>query len=164
MKEIFTRTSIRQYQDKPVEDEKILEILRAAMQAPSAGNQQPWEFYVVKDKAVIEKLSKVTPYAGCAKGAPVVIVPCVKTTGLRFEDYGMIDLSIATENILLEITSQGLGGVWLGIAPQEDKMKAVDEIIDIKEGLRSFALVALGYAAEDKVQQDRFDETRIHYI
>lgn len=77
MNSIFHRISVRKYEDRPVEKEKIMEILRAGMQAPSACNQQPWEFYVVTDKEKIQKLSKVTPYTGCAAGAPVVIVPVI---------------------------------------------------------------------------------------
>ena len=75
MENIFHRVSIRKYEDKPVGKEKILQILKAGMQAPSACNQQPWEFYVVTDKEKIQELSKATPYSGCAAGAPVVIVP-----------------------------------------------------------------------------------------
>lgn len=82
MNSIFHRISVRKYEDRPVEKEKIMEILRAGMQAPSACNQQPWEFYVVTDKEKIQKLSKVTPYTGCATGAPVVIVPVYRTEGL----------------------------------------------------------------------------------
>ena len=70
MKEIFERVSIRKYTDQPVEEEKILAILRAAMAAPSAGNQQPWEFYIVRDRSKLEELSRVSPYAGCTKTAP----------------------------------------------------------------------------------------------
>ena len=134
------------------------------MAPPSAGNQQPWEFYVVKNKDVIKELSEVSPYAGCAAGAPVVIVPCYKTKGLRFPDYDTIDLSIATENILLEITALGLGGVWIGIAPVKESEEAVDKILGIEDGLHAFALVPLGYPAEDRPQQDRYEESRIHYI
>ena len=75
MNSIFHRISVRKYEDRPVEKEKIMEILRAGMQAPSACNQQPWEFFVVTDKEKIRELSKVTPYTGCAAEAPVVIVP-----------------------------------------------------------------------------------------
>ena len=82
MNSIFHRISVRKYEDRPVEKEKIMEILRAGMQAPSACNQQPWEFYMVTDKEKIQKLSKVTPYNGCAAGAPVVIVPVYHTEGL----------------------------------------------------------------------------------
>ncbi len=78
MNEIFHRTSIRKYLDKPVEDEKIETILQAAMAAPSAGNQQPWEFYVVKDKTTLEKLSKTSPYASCCTSAPLAFVACYR--------------------------------------------------------------------------------------
>ena len=80
MNEIFSRVSIRKYEDRPVEEEKIERLLRAAMAAPSTANQQPWEFYVVTDRAKIEELSKVTPFTGAAAGAPVVFVPCYRTT------------------------------------------------------------------------------------
>ena len=165
MNEIFKRISVRKFEDRPVEQEKIEQILRAAMAAPSAANQQPWEFYVVRDREIIKQLSKASLYARPAAAAPVVIVPCMKTEGLRFKETAAIDLSIATENILLEITSLGLGAVWLGIAPTEDRMKKVEDALGIDtEKLRAFALVPLGYPAEERAQQDRFDETRIHYI
>ncbi len=164
MNEIFRRVSIRKYQDRPVEREKIEAVLRAAMAAPSAGNQQPWEFIVVTNGKLIEELSKVSRYSGCAAGAPAVIVPCMKTEGLKYPPYGIVDLSIATENILLEIVSQGLGGVWLGIAPQEERIAAVDGILGIGEGLHAFALVPVGYPAEEKLQQDRYEESRICWM
>ncbi len=99
MENLFHRVSIRKYQDKPVRKEDITEILRAGMQAPSAGNQQPWEFYVVTDKDVIAQLAKVSPYAGCAAVAPAVIVPVYRTDGLRFPEFAQIDLAIAQENM-----------------------------------------------------------------
>ena len=99
MNSIFHRISVRKYEDRPVEKEKIMEILRAGMQAPSACNQQPWEFYVVTDKEKIQKLSKVTPYTGCATGAPVVIVPVYRTEGLVAPSFAQIDMAIAQENI-----------------------------------------------------------------
>ena len=163
MKEIFERVSIRKYTDKAVEDEKILAILRAAMAAPSAGNQQPWEFYVVRDRSKLEELSRVSPYAGCAKAAPVAIVSAYREK-LWAPAYAQIDMSIAMENLWLACGEQGLGGVWLGIAPVEDRMRAVEEILGIPERLRAFAIFPLGYPAEERKQQDRFDESRIHYV
>ncbi len=164
MKEIFERISIRKYENRPVEEEKIRQILKAAMAAPSAGNQQPWEFYVVRDPEMIRKLAETTPYSKSAAGAPVVIVPCYRTYGLWAQMYDTIDLSIATENMLLEITSLGLGAVWMGIAPIEDRILAVDRILGLGEDLHSFALVPVGYPAESRPQQDRFQEERIHWI
>lgn len=163
MKEIFERVSIRKYTDRAVEDEKILAILRAAMAAPSAGNQQPWEFYVVRDRSKLEELSRVSPYAGCAKAAPVAIVSAYREK-LWASAYAQIDMSIAMENLWLACGEQGLGGVWLGIAPVEERMRAVEDIVGIPEGLRAFAVFPLGYPAEERKQQDRFDESRIHFI
>ncbi|MBR2583505.1 MAG: nitroreductase family protein [Oscillospiraceae bacterium] len=162
MKAIFERVSIRRYQDRPVEKEKILSLLRAAMAAPSAANQQPWEFYVVTDREKIMALSEVTPYSRCAAHAPVVIVP-VYREATRAPSYAQIDLSIAMENLWLSCAELGLGGVWMGIAPQEDRMRAVEEILQIPKGLRAFALFPLGYPAEERTQQDRYDESRIHF-
>ena len=163
MNNIYTRVSIRKYQDRPVEQEKTEAILRAAMQAPSAGNQQPWEFYVVADKAKLEALSKVSPYADMTKDAPVAIVS-VYRKDCSLPSYADIDMSIAMENLWLETDAQGLGGVWLGIAPLEERMQAVEEILDLPDTLRAFAIFPYGYPAEERKQQDRFDESRIHYV
>ena len=163
MNYIFTRVSIRKYQNRPVEKEKTLAILRAAMQAPSAGNQQPWEFYVVTNKEKLKALSEVHPYAGMTKDAPVAIVAAYRKECI-LPDYVQIDLSIAMENLWLETNAQGLGGVWLGIAPQEERMKSVEEILNIPDTMRAFAIFPYGYPAEERKQQDRFDESRIHYV
>ena len=164
MKEIFNRISVRKYEEKPVEKDKVEKILRAAMAAPSAGNQQPWEFYVVTDKEKIKRLSECSPYSGCAANAPVVLVPCYRTEGLKFPEFDLIDLSIATENAWLEITSLGLGGVWLAVAPFEDRIEKVNGALDIPDTLVPFALLPFGYPAEDRPQQDRYDEARVHYV
>ena len=163
MNSIYHRVSIRKYLDKPVEKEKIEALLRAAMQAPSARNQQPWEFYVITDKAKLEELSKVSPYAGMTKDAPLAIVSAYRKE-CRILSYAQIDLSIAMENLWLETDAQGLGGVWLGIAPVENRMKAVEEIVGMPDTLRAFAIFPFGYPAEERKQQDRFDAARIHWV
>ena len=129
MDSIFHRISVRRYEDKQVEKEKLMQILRAGMQAPSACNQQPWEFYVVTNPEKIKALSKATPYAGCAANAPVVIVPVYRKEGLIAPDFAQIDLSIAQENMWLETDAQGLGGVWIGIAPMEEQMEEVHKLL-----------------------------------
>ena len=164
MNEIFHRVSIRKYEDKPVEKDKIMQILKAGMQAPSAGNQQPWEFYVVTDKEKIQALAKAHQYAGCAAEAPVLIVPVYRKEGLWVPEYAQIDMAIAQENIWLETDSLGLGGVWLGIAPQQDRMNKVAEILALPDNLEAFSIFALGYPAEERSQQDRYDESRIHFV
>ena len=163
MNGIYHRVSVRKYQDRPVEKEKIEAILRAAMQAPSAGNQQPWEFYVVTNREKLEALSRVSPYAGMTKAAPAAIVSAYRKECWA-PSYAQIDLSIAMENLWLETDAQGLGGVWLGIAPGEDRMKAVEEIIGMPDTLRAFAIFPFGYPGEERKQQDRFDPARIHWV
>ncbi len=163
MNNIYTRVSIRKYQDRPVEPEKTQAILRAAMQAPSATNQQPWEFYVVTNREKLMELSQVSPYAWMTKDAPAAIVS-VYRKDCKVPAYAQIDLSIAMENLWLETDAQGLGGVWLGIAPVEERMRAVEQILDIPDTLRAFAIFPYGYPAESRPQQDRFDPSRIHYM
>ena len=164
MDAIFTRTSVRKYEDRPVEPEKLDKILRAAMAAPSAVNQQPWEFYVVTDKSVLKDLAAASPYTGMTADAPVAIVPCYRKSGLAVPEYAEIDLSLATENILLEIEAQGLGGVMLGIAPFADRMEKVAKAISLPEHLAPFTVIPFGYPVGKTEQQNRYDEARVHYI
>ena len=163
MNSIFHRISVRKYQDRPVEREKIEQILRAAMQAPSATNQQPWEFFVVTDPEKLEALSRVHPYAGMTKDAPAAIVPAYRKD-CRLPSFAQIDLAICLENLWLETDAQGLGGVWLGIAPSEERMKLVEGLLDLPENLRAFAIFPFGYPAEERPQQDRYDASRIHWV
>ena len=163
MNAIFHRVSIRNYLDKPVEREKVELMLRAAMAAPSACNQQPWEFYVVTNKEKIAELSKSTPFTKWAKGAPILFVPCYRTNS-RLIEFAQIDMSACVENLLLEADELGLGAVWMGIAPRKVSMKKVRNILGIPESLEPFALIPCGYPAEERKQQDRYEEDRVHYI
>lgn len=163
MNSIFHRTSVRQFKDKKVEQEKINKILEAAMASPSAGNQQPWEFYVIEDKDILESLSKSSPYASCTKNAPMAIVVCYRDN-VRFPEYTQIDASACTENILLEADTLELGAVWLGIAPIKERMDNVKEIIGLDDGLSAFAIIPCGYPIRINSQQNRFDLEKIHYI
>lgn len=163
MDAIFHRTSIRKYTEQPVENEKIEKLLRAAMAAPSAVNQQPWEFYVVKRRDVLKKLAGCSPYTGLLERAPLGIVVCCRKD-TRAPEYVQIDCSAAVENLLLEVDTLGLGAVWMGIAPVEERIEAARAVLDIPDHLYAFCFIACGYPAEEKQQQDRYDETRIHYI
>ncbi|MBO4317656.1 MAG: nitroreductase family protein [Mailhella sp.] len=164
MNSIFTRTSIRRFEDRPVGQDTIGMILRAAFAAPSAGNQQPWEFYVVTDRDALQALGKTSPYAGPAAAAPAAIVVCYREKGLRFPEYAQIDCAICSENILLEIEAQGLGGVMLGIAPVKERMEAVAAVLGLPEGLQAFTIIPFGYPLGRQPQKDRHDPARIHFV
>ena len=163
MNSIFHRVSIRKYEERPVEQEKITQLLKAAMAAPSACNQQPWEFYVIQNREVLKKLGESSPFSGPAGNAPVAIVSAYRED-CELPEFAHIDMSIAMENLWLAADEIGLGGVWLGVAPREDRMKEVEEIVGIPEGQRAFGIFAMGYPAEERTQQDRFDQSRIHYV
>lgn len=160
---IFHRTSIRKYTSAAVEEEKIELILRAGMQAPSAKNGQPWEIYVVTSPKVIAELAGATMFTKPCTTANVVFVPCYRKES-AMPQFNHIDMSACVENMLLEADELGLGACWMGVAPKPDAMKNVTEIVQIPEHLTPFALISCGYPAEEKVQQSRFDESRVHRV
>ena len=141
-----------------------MEILRRECRHRVHVTSSHGNFMMVTDKEKIQKLSKVTPYTGCATGAPVVIVPVYRTEGLVAPSFAQIDMAIAQENIWLETDAQGLGGVWFGIAPVEDRMEEVHRLLELPENVKVFSMFALGYPAETRPQQNRFEPERIHFI
>lgn len=163
MNSIFHRTSIRTYLDKKVEAEKVEKMLQAAMAAPSAGNQQPWEYYVVTNAEKLKELAQTSPYAGCSANAPMAFVACYRKE-CRMPEYAQIDLSASVENLLLEADALELGAVWLGIAPLQDRMDNVRRVLSIPEDLEPFAIIPCGYPQQIKPQQNRYEEKRVHYI
>lgn len=165
MDAIFTRTSVRKFTEQLPTMEQLDKVLRAGMAAPSAHNQQPWEFFVVTDKAKLEALSQSTPYTMCAKNAPVAIVLVSRDPSqLSTPEYKDIDMAICAENVWLELEAQGLGGVMLGIAPHEDRMDYVAEVLGLPPSLRPFIIIACGYPLKRKPQQDRYDAARVHWV
>ncbi len=163
MQEIFHRTSIRTFHDQPVEHEKIELLLRAGLQAPTAANQQSWHFYVVTNKDKLTQLSITSPYAKPVEKAPLAIVVAYEKDS-RVPDYNDIDCAIATENIMLEADSLGLGSVMLGIAPIKERMQAVNDVLTLPKTQNAFTIIAIGYPVSVKPQQDRYNAEKIHYV
>lgn len=163
MNEIFERYSVRNFTDQAVSKEDIEKLLHAAMQAPSAVNQQPWEFYVVTDKEKLKELSEVTMYTKPIAKAPlcIVLVNRKETVAKDFQD---IDMAICAENIMLEAVSLGLGSVIMGVSPLEERIEAVNKILDLPNDLEAFALLAIGYPSGKPRVQNRFDASRIHWV
>lgn len=164
MKEIFNRRSIRKYEDRPVEKEKIDELLRAAMQAPSAANQQPWEFIVVEDKDNLNKLSLVSPYSKLVAGSAVTFVLLANSDKFRVPTAWQQDMGAAAQNILLEATHLNLGAVWLGVATADSVVDNVKEMFNLPDNIKPFALISVGYPDNQKNEfVDRYDAERVHY-
>lgn len=155
------RTSIRAYTNDPVTKEQIKQLLMAGMQAPSANNQQPWEFVVVKDKKTLTQLSNASKGAWMLKDAALAIIVVMKDGG-RSPMMKPQDCGAAVENILLEAVELGLGAVWIGVYPLEERMAYVNETLHITNGT-AFAQIAIGHPKEAKEVQVRYDESRVHY-
>lgn len=166
MQSIFTRRSVRQFSAQIVESEKIEKLLRAGMQAPSASNQQPWEFIVVRGKENIAMLSKYNPYAGCLKGANLAIILLGNTQRMISADHWQQDMGASTQNILLEAIELGLGAVWLGTAPNPRMMQAIRNLYDLPQNLMPYSVLAIGYPQNASANHfvDRYDACRVRYI
>ena len=163
MKSIFTRRSIRKYKDKPISDEKIRKILKAGMAAPSAGNEQPWQFVVIKRDDIKADIMKYHNYASMLQTAPVAILVCGDKQLERHSGYWVQDCAAATQNMLLMIDSLGLGGVWLGVYPRQKRMDGIAQVLDIPDKVIPFSLIALGHPAEEKEPHNRYLEDRVHF-
>jgi nitroreductase len=159
---IFSRRSVRLYTPKPVSREALREILKAAMSAPSAGNERPWHFIVLTDRAVLDEIPKFHPYSAMLKYASAAILVCGDLTLERHAGYWVLDCAAATQNMLLAAHAKGLGGVWCGVYPTEDRVQNLRRLLKLPEHVVPFSLVPLGFPAEVKETPDRFDHSRVH--
>lgn len=164
MNSIMKRRSIRKFQDRPVEPDKIERILRAAMQAPSSKDSRPWEFIVVTDAGTKKILSETDPFSISAANAPVLIVPLVNLDRCRGEeDWWVEDLAAATENMMIQIEEEGLGGTWLGIYPLPERVSHVANHFHLPERIIPFCIVEFGYKLREKPFDDRYEPERVHW-
>ena len=163
---ILKRTSIRSYENKPVEKEKIEKLLRAGMAAPTAMNKQPWHFVVVTDKGQLQKLSEANPYAVMAAKAPLAIVVCGdmnKAAEGNAREFWIQDCSAATENILLAATGMGLGAVWTGTYPSKERCADVAKVLGLPESLIPLNTIVIGYPDADVSPKDKWNTENISY-
>lgn len=163
---IATRTSIRDYEARPVEKEKIEKMLRAAMAAPTAMNKQPWHFVVVDQRNVLDALAGANPYAKMLKKAPLAIVVCGNTDKMiegGGRDFWIQDASAATENLLLAAHAMGLGAVWTGAYPSEERCISISKVLSLSDNLIPLNMIVVGYPAEQPQPKQKFKEENISY-
>lgn len=163
MKELFIRRSIRKYKKQKIPENMINKIIKAGMAAPSAGNEQPWHFIVITEDDMKQQIVKVHSYAEMLYHAPAAILVCGDIDRAKHGEFWIQDCSAATENMLLMITSLGLGGVWLGVYPREKRIEGIKEIFDLDDNIIPFSIVSFGYPDERKSQKDIFLNDRVHY-
>lgn len=160
IKTIFSRRSIRKYTPDPVSEEDIKTLLEAAMAAPSASNRKPWHLVVVTERETLDKLADSHRYGKMLHDAPLCVAVCGDTS--TSERFWVQDCSAAAENLLLAATALGLGAVWLGVHPSEERVSDVREILGIPEGVTPLNLVSIGHPAEEKEPRTQYDEDRVH--
>ena len=162
-KAILKRRSIRKYTDKPIPESIVKDLLNAGMHAPSSRNLQPWHYVVINDRNILDEMAVLHPYAKMLKQATLAILVCGDRKLQEIDGYIVQDCAAATQNILLSAHAHGLGAVWLGIYPREERMQDVTTFLDIPDHILPVSLISIGYPDEQKEVPDRYNTDRIHY-
>lgn len=167
LENIFARKSVRSYTDQPVSREQLDTLVRAAMAAPSGRDMRPWKFVVVDDAAVMDSLSRQLPYAKMLQEAAAAIVVCgdmsiVDKSGNPSVNW-QFDCSAATQNLLLAAEAMGLGAVWTGVHPYEDRLAAVKRALILPEHIIPLNVIPIGYPKGEALPKDKYAAENIHY-
>ncbi|MFC2104586.1 nitroreductase family protein [Bacteroidota bacterium] len=163
MEGIFTRRSIRKYTNQEVKNDQIEILVKVGMYAPSASNQQPWHFVIINKREILNKIAEVHPYAKMLTQAKLAILVCGDEDLELSKGYWVVDCSAATQNILLAAHGLGLGAVWLGIHPREERKNEIRKIFNLSGNIQPMSLISIGYPNEHKETPERYKPERIHY-
>jgi nitroreductase len=157
---IFARRSIRAYTGELVSRETITELLEAGMAAPSSKDRKPWHFIVIRDRGTLTKLAAAHPHGKMLGEAAAAIAVCGDTT--ISPDFWIQDCAAATENILVAVAALGLGAVWLGCHPREDRVSAIKAVLGIPGHIGVLSLIPIGHPGEKKEPRTQYDGKRVH--
>jgi nitroreductase len=158
----MTRRSIRAYAPGDVSDDLLGKLLRAAMAAPSAGNAQPWHFVAIRDRASLDAIANFHPYAKMCRQAPLAILVCADPAQEKYPGFWVQDCSAATMNLLLAAHALGLGAVWVGVYPEQDRMEGFRKLLGLPAGILPLSLVPVGHPGQKAGEADRFAPDRVH--
>ena len=158
---IMGRRSVRRYTDKKIPDETITKLLKAAMNAPSAHNKQPWHFIVVDEKETMLKIPEYHQYSKMLETASHAII-VLGDNEVHTTDFWIHDTSAATENILIAAHTLGLGAVWLGVHPHEPLIKGTKKLFNIPDHVTPLCIISLGYPEETKPPRENYNPERVH--
>jgi nitroreductase len=156
---IFSRKSVRTYTDQPVSVEDLMVLVKAGMAAPTGMNRQPWEFFIIQDKALMASLADKIPYARMLKEAQAAIVVIGNP---EKSIYWYLDCSAAAQNILLAAESIGLGAVWTAGYPFEDRMEIISKAVGIPKPFLPLCLIPIGYPKGEQIPKNKWDESKVH--
>ena len=166
---IMTRASVRGFVEKPVEQDKIDIMLRAAMAAPTDKNMQPWHFIVLNTPDAIAQYAGEGRHAERMKKTPLIIVVCADTTRMQDGEVRNIwvqDISAATENLLLAAHALQLGAVWTIISPLAQRIEGVQKKLNLPANLIPMCAIRIGYPNPERPAQpkDKWDENKVTYF
>ena len=163
LKELFVRRSIRRYTDRPIPEEVLTELLRAAMNAPSAHNTQSWRFLVITDRSTLDDIPSLQPYTGMMKKAQAAIMVMGDRTAEPQEGYLYVNCAAAIENLLVEAVHQGVGACWCAIAPKPERIEGFSRYFRLDDTLLPVGIVALGWPAEERPRTDQYDPEKVSF-
>lgn len=160
---IHTRRSIRKYTDEPVTPEEIEILLRAAMVSPTACNSQSWRFVVIDDRALLDEIPRIHPYASYAAHAPAAILICGDTRAGKAPEHWPQDAAAATQTLMLAARALNIGSVWCAVHPDQGREASFRKLFGLPEQIRPFGLVILGRPAQPFSREDRYDPDKVHH-
>ena len=165
---IMTRASVRNYTDRQVDDSTINKILRAGMAAPTAANQQPWQFVVVTEQNLKDSIAAAFEYTKMVDKCSFAVVVCGDMNNLFQGDvadggFWVEDCSAASENMLLAAHALGVGGVWCGIYPLKDREQRLRGILNLPAHLTPLNVMSFGYPEQQVAPKDKWDSAKVHY-
>ena len=163
LKELFDRRSIRRYEDRPVEPEKLTELLRAAMNAPTARNTQGWRFLVLRDRSTLRDMTALSPHTGMMASAGAAILVLADREANPLEGYLLQDCAAAIENLLIEAVHQGLGACWCAVAPKPERIEGFSRYFHLGDDLLPVGIIALGWPAEERPRVDQYDPAKVTF-
>ncbi len=156
---LHERKSVRQYSDQKVTEEQLETLVRAGMAAPSAVNRQPWFFFAINDRVLLDELGNRLPYAKMLLQAPAAIVVCgnmERALDAWQQEFWIQDCSAATQNILLAAESMGLGSVWTAVYPATDRIEIVRKVLILPSHLIPLNVLPIGYPDGPQRAKDKW--------
>lgn len=159
---ILTRRSIRKFTGQVISEEDLETLLKAAFQAPSAHNRQPWHFIVIKDEKKLEDIANFHPYGKMLPQARCGIVVCGDNEQQKNTGFLIADCAAALQNILLAAHGIGLGAVWCGLYPKQGLMAPMSDLLGLPPAIIPVGIIAVGHGDEQKEPRDRYDKTKVH--
>jgi nitroreductase len=158
---LFTRRTVRHFTGEPVSEEDIQMLIKAGMQAPSAGNARPWHFIILNERSLLDQIPTFHTSSAFLTQTPAGILVCADDQ-IAKPGRWLLDCSAAAENILLAAHASGLGACWVGIEPVAERIEGFCRLLGLPESIHPVCLVAVGHPENIPGRVDRYQPERIH--